>query len=66
MARNAALSTLQQDALKAVQEFAQAQKYNVILGDSVYADNSVDVTDQVLEQMKKDYQAASGNAKSGG
>jgi outer membrane protein len=66
MARNAALSTLQQDALKAVQEFAQAQKYNVILGDSVYADSSVDVTDQVLEQMKKDYQAASGNAKSGG
>jgi outer membrane protein len=66
MARNAALSTLQQDALKAVQEFAQSQKYNVILGDSVYADSSVDVTDQVLEQMKKDYQAASGNAKSGG
>ncbi|HEY1771977.1 MAG TPA: OmpH family outer membrane protein [Gammaproteobacteria bacterium] len=66
MARNQALSTLQQDALKAVQEFAQAQKYNVILGDSVYADSSIDVTDQVLEQMKKDYQAANpGAAKSG-
>ena len=48
-----------------MQEFAQAQKYNVILGDSVYADSTVDVTDQVLEQMKKDYQAASGAPKSG-
>jgi len=65
MARNDALSRLQQQVLKAVQEFAQAQKYNLIVGDGVfYKDNSVDVTDQVLAQMQKDYKAetaASGN-----
>jgi outer membrane protein len=65
MARNAALSSLQQDVLKAVQEFAQAQKYNLILAEGVmYADNAVDVTDQVLAQMQKDSKAA-GNAKGG-
>ncbi len=65
MERNAALSRLQQEVLKAVQEFAQAQKYNLIVGDGVfYKDNTVDVTDQVLAQMQKDYKtenAASGN-----
>ena len=65
MERNAALSRLQQQVLKAVQEFAQAQKYNLIVGDGVfYKDNTVDVTDQVLAQMQKDYKAesaASGN-----
>lgn len=65
MAKNAALSNLQQDVLKAVQEFALAQKYNLIVGEGVlYNDNTVDVTDQVLAQMQKDYKAAS--AKSGG
>lgn len=58
MARNDALSRLQQEVLKAVQEFAQAQKYNLIVGDGVfYKDNTVDVTDQVLAQMQKDYKA---------
>ena len=65
MERNAALSRLQQDVLKAVQEFAQEKKYNLIVGDGVfYKDNSVDVTDQVLAQMQKDFKAenaASGN-----
>ena len=65
MERNSALSRLQQQVLKAVQEFAQAQKYNLIVGDGVfYKDNSVDVTDQVLAQMQRDFKAetaASGN-----
>ena len=65
MERNSALSRLQQQVLKAVQEFAQTQKYNLIVGDGVfYKDNSVDVTDQVLAQMQKDFKAetaASGN-----
>jgi len=64
MERNAALSRLQQEVLKAVQEFAQEKKYNLIVGDGVfYKDNSVDVTDQVLAQMQKDFKAesASGN-----
>lgn len=65
MARNDALSRLQQQVLKAVQEFAQAKKYSLIVGEGVfYADPSVDVTDQVLEQMQKDYKTekpSSGN-----
>ncbi len=66
LARNAALSTMQQAVIKAAQEFAQAQKFSLILADNViYADNTIDVTDQVLAQMQKDYKAASGNAKSG-
>lgn len=64
--RNNVLSRLQQEVIKAVQEFAQTQKYNLIIpGDSIfYKDNTVDVTDQVLAQMQKDYKAesaASGN-----
>ena len=61
MERNAQLSKLQQDVLKAVQEFAQAQKYNMIVSSEgvFYADNSVNVTDQVLAQMEKDYKAES-------
>lgn len=65
MERNSALSRLQQEVLKAVQEFAQSQKFNLIIGDGVfYKDNTVDVTDQVLVQMQKDFKAesaASGN-----
>ncbi|HEY3645769.1 MAG TPA: OmpH family outer membrane protein [Gammaproteobacteria bacterium] len=69
-ARNAAYSTMQQAVVKAAQEFAQAQKYSLILADSVvYADNAIDVTDQVLAQMQKDYKASgpatTGAAKSG-
>lgn len=63
MERNSALSRLQQEVLKAVQEFAQAQKYNLIVGDGVfYKDNSVDVTDQVLVQMQKDFKAESASS----
>lgn len=69
MARNTALSSLQQDVFKAAQEFAQSQKYDLIVAEGVvYKDAAVDVTDQVLAQMQKDYKAntATGNAKSGG
>lgn len=66
-ARNAAYSTMQQAVIKASQEFAQAQKYTLILADNVvYADNAIDVTDQVLDQMKKDYKAATPAAEKGG
>ena len=66
MERNSVLSRLQQDVIKAVQEFAQAQKYNLVIpGDTIfYKDNTVDVTDQVLVQMQKDFKtesAAGGN-----
>ena len=67
MERNAQLSKLQQDVMKATQEFAQSQKYSLILAEGVaYADNSVDVTDQVLAQMQRDYKAASAGANKSG
>ncbi|HSN19017.1 MAG TPA: OmpH family outer membrane protein [Gammaproteobacteria bacterium] len=67
MERNSQLSKLQQDVLKATQEFAQAQKYNLILAEGViYKDGAVDVTDQVLAQMQKDYKTSAGSAKGGG
>jgi outer membrane protein len=67
MERNAQLSRLQQDVFKAAQEFAQTAKFNLILAEGVvYKDAAVDVTDQVLAQMQKDYKAASpATAKSG-
>src|SRR5690242_18183280 len=63
--RNAQLNKLQQDIFKAVQEFAQANGYNLIAGENMlfYFDKSMDVTDQVMAQMEKDFKAE--NAKGG-
>lgn len=60
--RNEELGKIQQAILKAVQEFAKNQNYNLIIGEGVfYADGTVDVTTQVLAQLQKDFKAA-GNA----
>lgn len=65
--RNEKLGELQRDILKAVQEFAKSQNYNLIIGEGVfYADRTVDVTDQVLAQLRKDFQAAQAKGASGG
>jgi outer membrane protein len=67
MERNAQLSRLQQDVFKAAQEFAQTAKFNLIIAEGVvYKDSAVDVTDQVLAQMQKDYKAATTGAAKGG
>lgn len=67
MERNAQLSRLQQDVFKAAQEFAQGAKFNLIIAEGiVYKDAAVDVTDQVLAQMQKDYKAANPSAAKGG
>ena len=61
MQSNQELSKLQQDVIKAVREFAQIQKYNIIIGEGVfYSDSSVDVTNQVLAQMQKDSKSENG------
>lgn len=60
MEKTAQLGKLQQAVIKAVQEFAQAQKYNMIIADAaLYHDTTVDVTQQVLAQMEKDFKAES-------
>lgn len=64
MENNELMSQLQQQATKAVQEVAKAQKYDVVLvGEAaLYYASAVDVTDLVLAQMKKDFKADSGGA----
>jgi len=55
--RNQELGDLQAAIDKAAQKFAKAQNYNLIIdkGVAYYADSTVDVTDQVLSQMQKDF-----------
>ena len=66
MEKSAQLSKLQQAVIKATQEFAQTQKYNMIIADvAVYHDSTVDVTEQVLAQMQKDFKADSSAGASG-
>jgi outer membrane protein len=57
--RNQELGELQTAIDEAAQKFAKAQNYNLIIdkGVTYYADGSVDVTDQVLGQMQKDFKS---------
>jgi outer membrane protein len=56
--RNEELGKLQHVIVEAVQAFAKQNKYNLIIGEGVfYADGTVDVTDQVLAQLQKNFQA---------
>jgi outer membrane protein len=66
--RNQELGELQGAIDKAAQKFAKSEKYNLILdkGVTYYADGTVDVTDQVLNQMQKDFKSQANQAKSGG
>ena len=64
---NKKLSEIQQAILQEVQKYAKAHQYNLIVGPGVlYADGTVDVTDQVLAQLQKDYKTPTGSAASGG
>lgn len=67
MEQNAQVGKLTAAVTKAVQEVAKAQKYNLVLvGEAVYyRDATVDISDQVLEQMKKDYKSSAADAKGG-
>jgi Skp family chaperone for outer membrane proteins len=48
--------------LKEVQEFAQAQDYDLIVGDGVlYVNAAANVTDDVLRIVEANYQATSAN-----
>ncbi|MGB9429921.1 MAG: OmpH family outer membrane protein [Gammaproteobacteria bacterium] len=65
--KNQQLGVIQQDVIKEVQAFAKAQKYNLIIGVGVlYADGTVDVTDQVLSRLQKDFKAPGASPAGGG
>jgi len=50
--RNEEVGKLQRDVLLKVQDFARAQKFDLVLGDAVYVSTALDITDQVLAVLK--------------
>ena len=56
--QNEELGKLQSTLLKAVQDYAQAQKYDLIVGDGVlFASSAVNITDEVLRAVEASFQA---------
>jgi outer membrane protein len=52
--RNQELAVLQQSVRSIIQDVAKADKYDLILSEGVaYADNKLDITDKILDRMKK-------------
>ncbi|HVY64922.1 MAG TPA: OmpH family outer membrane protein [Gammaproteobacteria bacterium] len=50
--RNEEVGKLQRDVLLKVQDFARAQKYDLVLADAIYVGTALDITDQVLAVLK--------------
>jgi outer membrane protein len=58
--QNEEYGLLQRSILKEVQDYAEAQGFDLIVGDGVlYANSSVNVTDDVLRVVEANYQATS-------
>ncbi|MGH8194438.1 MAG: OmpH family outer membrane protein [Woeseiaceae bacterium] len=57
--RNEELGNLQRSLLKDVQDYAEAEGYDLIVGDGVlYASTAVNVTEMVLKAMEENFEAA--------
>jgi outer membrane protein len=50
--RNEEVGKLQRDVLLKVQDYASAQKFDLVLGDAIYVGKALDITDQVLVVLK--------------
>ena len=50
--RNEEVGKLQRDVLLKVQDFARAQKFDLVLGDAIFVSTALDITDQVLTELK--------------
>jgi outer membrane protein len=58
--QNEEYGLLQRAILKEVQDYAQAQGYDLIVGDGVlYVNSTVNITDEVLRVVEANYQATS-------
>ncbi len=58
--QNEELANLQRALLKELQEYAQAQGYDLIVGDGVlFASTAVNITEEVLRAVEANYQAQS-------
>jgi len=56
--QNEELGNLQRSLLKEVQEYAQAQSYDLIVGDGVlFASTAVNITEEVLRTVEANFQA---------
>lgn len=57
--RNEELGNLQRSLLKEVQEYAEAEGFDLVVGDGVlYASSAVNITESILRAMEEDFQAA--------
>jgi outer membrane protein len=50
--RNEEVGKLQRDVLVKVQDYARAQKFDLVLGDAIFVSTALDITDQVLAVLK--------------
>ena len=58
--QNEEYGKLQRDMLKEVQDYAEAQGYDLIVGDGVlYVTSAVNITDDILRAVEANYQATS-------
>ncbi len=58
--QNEELGILQRSILKEVQDYAQAQGYDLVVGDGVlFASNAVNITEEVLRAVEANFQATS-------
>jgi len=56
--QNEALGNLQRSLLKEVQDYAQAQGYDLVVGDGVlFASTTVNITEEVLRAVEANFQA---------
>ena len=59
--QNEELGKLQRSLLKEVQDYAQAEGYDLVVGDGVlYASSAVNITPNVLQAVEANFQAAGG------
>ena len=57
--QNEELATLQRSIIKEVQDYAQANGFDVVVSDGVvYASSTVNITEEVLREIEAGYQAA--------
>ena len=57
--QNEELGALQRQLLKEVQEYAQAQGFDLIVGDGVlYASSAINITEEVLRAVQANFQAS--------
>lgn len=60
--QNEELGILQRSLLKEVQDYAQEQGYDLVVGDGVlYASGAVNITEEVLRAVEANYQASGAN-----